>query len=366
MTDNGWMAQTLALAALGEGTASPNPLVGCVVVKGDAVVGRGFHRGAGEPHAEALALAEAGADAAGATLYVNLEPCAHQGRTAPCTDAIVRARVARVVAAIADPNPVVNGRGFLALRNAGIAVTTGVLAAEARAVNGPFLSTHERRRPFVTLKAAQSLDGRIAGAGGSTTWITGIAARRYAHRLRFRHDAVLVGAGTIRADDPRLTVRLPGVTASRLRVVLAPTLGVSPRANVFLREPASAPRTRVYVANDCDENRFAAFGDAADIVRAATDEFGLELPVILADLAKVGVESILVEGGGATSGAFLCQGLVDEVVLFIADSLFGAKDATPVVALPAAAKPGNGWRIADATVVPLGRDHVLVGRPEAL
>ena len=353
MTDNGWMAQTLALAALGEGTASPNPLVGCVVVKGDAVVGRGFHRGAGEPHAEALALAEAGADAAGATLYVNLEPCAHQGRTAPCTDAIVRARVARVVAAIADPNPVVNGRGFLALRNAGIAVTTGALAAEARAVNGPFLCD---RGQF----------GHSYVAGGSTTWITGIAARRYAHRLRFRHDAVLVGAGTIRADDPRLTVRLPGVTASRLRVVLAPTLGVSPRANVFLREPASAPRTRVYVANDCDENRFAAFGDAADIVRAATDEFGLELPVILADLAKVGVESILVEGGGATSGAFLCQGLVDEVVLFIADSLFGAKDATPVVALPAAAKPGNGWRIADATVVPLGRDHVLVGRPEAL
>ena len=366
MTDNGWMAQTLALAVLGEGTASPNPLVGCVVVKGDAVVGRGFHRGAGEPHAEALALSEAGADAAGATLYVNLEPCAHQGRTAPCAEAIVRARIARVVAAISDPNPVVDGRGFLALRNAGIVVTTGVLAAEARAVNGPFLSTHERRRPFVTLKAAQSLDGRIAASGGSTTWITGTAARRYAHRLRFRHDAVLAGAGTIRADDPLLTVRLSGVTASRLRVVLAPTLGVSPLANVFLRERPDAKRPRVYVASDCDETEIARFGDAADIIRVATNTFGLDLPGVLADLVNVGVESILVEGGGATSGAFLCQGLVDEVVLFIAHSLLGANDATPVVALPAAAKPGSGWRVAGATVVPLGRDLVLVGRPEAV
>ena len=167
MTDRDWMAQALALAALGEGTTRPNPLVGCVVVAEDAVVGRGFHRAAGEPHAEALALADAGARARGATLYVNLEPCAHHGRTAPCAEAIVRAGIRRVVAAIGDPNPLVDGRGLIALRVAGIAVTEGVLEPEARAVNAPFLSTHQRRRPWVTLKAAQSLDGRIAAASGA-------------------------------------------------------------------------------------------------------------------------------------------------------------------------------------------------------
>ena len=365
MSDPTFMAQALALAALGEGTTRPNPLVGCVIVKDGAVVGHGFHRAAGEPHAEALALAEAGAHARGATLYVNLEPCAHHGRTAPCVEAIVRAGVLRVVAAVGDPNPLVDGRGLAALRSAGIAVTAGVLESEARGLNAPFLSTHERARPFVTLKAAQSLDGRIAAGGGSSTWITGEASRRYAHRLRFRHDAVLVGAGTVRRDDPRLTVRLPGVDAVRRRVVLAPRLALDSRAKVFVPEAPSAPRTRVYVGAGCAEAEKARFGAVAEIVTVADGADGLDLPAVLADLRRAGVQAVLVEGGGKTSGAFLRAGLVDEIVLFIALRLIGSGGATPVIDFPAVSDPGKAWRVAPAAFIPMGGDLVVVGRPGA-
>ena len=366
MSDRTWMAQALSLAALGEGTTRPNPLVGCVVVHDGVVLGRGFHRAAGEPHAEALALEQAGARARGATLYVNLEPCAHHGRTAPCAPAIVRAGIARVVAAIVDPNPLVDGAGLSALRGAGIAVTEGVLAAEARALNAPFLSTHQRGRPSVTLKAAQSLDGRISAASGRSTWVTGFASRLYAHRLRFSHDAVLVGAGTVRRDDPRLTVRLPGVSASRRRVVLAPRLALDPAAKVFLRESDEAPRTRVYVAADCPRAEVARFRDVADVVPVAHSAGGgFDLAMVLADLHGIGVQSVLVEGGGKTLGAFLSSGLADDVVLFVANRLYGAGDATPVVDLPAAASPADAWRLNRSATIPLGQDVVLVGTLEA-
>jgi diaminohydroxyphosphoribosylaminopyrimidine deaminase/5-amino-6-(5-phosphoribosylamino)uracil reductase len=362
MTDQEGMAQALFLAALGEGTTRPNPLVGCVVVNGGEVVGRGFHRAAGEPHAECLALAEAGATARGATLYVNLEPCAHHGRTAPCVEAIVRAGIRRVVAAIGDPNPLVDGRGLIALRAAGISVTEGVLATEARALNAPFLSTHQRHRPWVTIKAAQSLDGRIAAASGRSAWVSGEASRRFAHRLRFRHDAVLVGARTVRRDDPSLTVRLPGIDAERMRVVLAPRLGLDPAAKIFRRESASAPKARVYVGAACAAAEVARLQDVAEIVPVAEGAGGLDLSAVLADLGKAGVQSILVEGGGKTSGAFLSRGLVDEIVLFIAGKLFGAGDATPVVDVPAVPDPATAWRVAEASFIPLGPDLVVVGR----
>jgi diaminohydroxyphosphoribosylaminopyrimidine deaminase/5-amino-6-(5-phosphoribosylamino)uracil reductase len=358
------MAQALALAVLGEGSTRPNPLVGCVIVNSGAIVGRGFHRAPGEPHAEVLALAEAGAVAHGATLYVSLEPCAHQGRTGPCADAIIRAGVRRVVAAVGDPNPLVDGRGLSALRAAGIEVTTGVLHSEARAVNAAFLSTHERRRPWVTLKAAQSLDGRIAAAAGNSTWITGPAARRYAHRLRFRHDAILVGAGTVRRDDPRLTVRLAGVELVRTRVVLAPRLALDPNARVFAA-PQAAPLTRVYAGPGCADAELARFRERAEVVVVGDGASGLDLAAVLEDLSRAGVQSVLVEGGGKTAGAFLASGLVDEVVLFIASRLIGAGGATPAIDLPAVADPDRAWAVAQASSIPVGRDLVVVGRPEA-
>jgi diaminohydroxyphosphoribosylaminopyrimidine deaminase/5-amino-6-(5-phosphoribosylamino)uracil reductase len=334
-------------------------------VNSGRIVGRGFHRAAGEPHAEALALAEAGVAARGATLYVGLEPCAHHGRTGPCSDAIIRAGVRRVVAAVGDPNPLVNGRGFSALRAAGIEVSTGVLESDARTVNAPFLSTHERGRPWVTLKAAQSLDGRIAAAAGSSTWITGPAARRYAHRLRFLHDAVLVGAGTVRRDDPRLTVRLPGVELVRTRVVLAPRLALDPQAQVFRMPHVAAPRTRVYAGPGCADLELARMRERAEVVVVAAGGAGLDLTAVLQDLSSAGIQSVLVEGGGKTAGAFLAGGLVDELVLFVADRLIGAGDATPVVDSPAAADPDRAWAVVRASTIPLGRDVVVVGRPEA-
>jgi diaminohydroxyphosphoribosylaminopyrimidine deaminase/5-amino-6-(5-phosphoribosylamino)uracil reductase len=362
MSDRVWMAQALALAALGEGTTRPNPLVGCVVVQDGEPVGCGFHRAAGEPHAEAIALAKAGTRARGATLYVNLEPCAHHGRTGPCAEAIVRAGVGRVVAAIVDPNPLVNGRGLAALRDAGISVSEGALAAEARALNAPFLSTHQRGRPWVTLKAAQSLDGRIAAGGGSSTWVTGEASRRYAHRLRFLHDAVLIGAQTVRRDDPQLTVRLPGVEAWRRRIVLAPRLHINPSARIFRKESPSEPPTRVYVAASCPESELRRFREVAEVVPIAHSESGLDLAALLADLHRIGVQSVLVEGGGKTSGAFVSSGLVDDVVLFVAVRMMGAGDATPVLDVAAVAEPGAAWRVTRRAIIPLGEDFVVLGR----
>jgi diaminohydroxyphosphoribosylaminopyrimidine deaminase/5-amino-6-(5-phosphoribosylamino)uracil reductase len=363
VTDRDWMAQALALAALGEGTTHPNPRVGCVVVRDGRAVGSGFHRAAGEPHAEALALAVAGAAARGATLFVNLEPCAHHGRTPPCADAIVAAGVARVVAGVRDPNPLVDGRGLDRLRAAGIATETGLLEAECRAVNAGFLSVHERRRPWVTVKAAQSQDGLIAAAGGSSTWVTGEAARRYAHRLRFTHDAVLVGAGTVRRDDPRLTVRLPGLLAPRLRVVLAPRLDLDPRAKVFAREREELPRTRVYGGA---RSTGAALDDVADVVRVGTTADGLDLRAVLEDLATIGVQSVLVEGGGRPIGPVLRAGLADDLALFVAPRLIGARGATPLVDLPAAATPDGARRLSPRSVVPLGADVLVLAGFEAV
>ncbi|HEX4825699.1 MAG TPA: bifunctional diaminohydroxyphosphoribosylaminopyrimidine deaminase/5-amino-6-(5-phosphoribosylamino)uracil reductase RibD [Candidatus Polarisedimenticolaceae bacterium] len=358
MTEREAMAQALALAVLGEGTTRPNPLVGCLVLAGDEVVGTGYHRAAGEPHAEAVALDEAGGRARGGTLVVTLEPCAHQGRTPPCADAIIRAGIRRVVAGTGDPNPLVNGEGVRRLRAAGIEVVLGVLEDACRAVNAGFLSLHERRRPFVTVKAAQSLDGQIAARDGSATWITREAARTYAHRLRLRHDAVLVGASTVRRDDPRLTVRLPGVAAPRLRVVVASTLDLDPAAAVF----DGTPRTRVYVPDD------AKGGDAlarvADLVRVPRRDAGVDLAAVLSDLAALDVRSVLVEGGGRTIGAFFAAGLADDLALFVAPRVIGATEATPLAALRAAPSPDESAAVRVRATVPLGIDRLILGSIE--
>jgi len=363
MTDREAMTQCLALAVLGEGTTRPNPLVGCLVVRDGEVVGVGFHRAAGEPHAEAAALAAAGARARGSTLYVNLEPCGHRGRTPPCADAIVAAGVRRVVAGARDPNPLVDGRGFARLREAGIEVDVGLLEASCRATNAGFLSFHERRRPWVTAKAAQSWDGQIAAAGGSSTWVTGEPARRFAHRLRYRHDAVLVGAETVRRDDPRLTVRLPGVESARLRVVVTRSVALDPSARVFEAARSGDPRTRVYVPAGA-ASRCASLAAVADVVPAGMSEAGVDLRAMLGHLAASGVQTLLVEGGGRTLAAFLEAGLVDELALFVAPRLIGARHGTPLVDRAAAASPDCAYRLTPHAVVPLGVDRLVWARVE--
>jgi diaminohydroxyphosphoribosylaminopyrimidine deaminase/5-amino-6-(5-phosphoribosylamino)uracil reductase len=360
------MEQAHALAALGEGSTSPNPRVGCVLVRDGRAVGTGFHMASGKPHAEITALDEAGDGARGSTLYVNLEPCPHYGRTPPCTDRIIAAGIRRVVASITDPNPAVNGRGFRLLREAGLKVETGLLAAEARALNHSFLHWHATGRPWVTLKAGVSLDGMISAREGRSRWITGPLARRFAHRLRLRHDAVLVGAGTVRRDDPRLTARIGDEETVPLRVVLTSRLDLDPEARV-LDARGGTPATRVYAPEDVRAPG-GRLGERAEIRRLPARGGRLELDSVLSDLGTDGVQSVLVEGGGRTVSWFLEDGAAHGAAVFSAPILLGARGGTPWVDGPSAERPDAGWRLTGIRRVPLAGDLLVLGdltRPAA-
>lgn len=319
--DEQWMAQALALAERGRHTVSPNPLVGCVLVRGGEVVGQGWHQRAGGPHAEVLALTEAGEAAQGATAYVTLEPCAHTGRTAPCADALIAAGVTRVVAALADPNPVAQG-GAERLRAAGIAVTIGVGAQAARTQNEVFLHWLRTGRPFVTVKSAVSVDGRIAAADGTSQWLTGPEARAAAHALRAEADAVLAGSGTVLADDPALTVRLPEYEGAQpLRVVLDGRARTTPDRQVM----DDAAPTLVVVRDDAASGAVDKLRDAGAevVVLPAGGAQGVELAALLDVLGDRDVRSVLVEGGAAVATAFVAAGLWDRLVVHVAAVLLG-------------------------------------------
>jgi diaminohydroxyphosphoribosylaminopyrimidine deaminase/5-amino-6-(5-phosphoribosylamino)uracil reductase len=352
--DQRFLEQALALAARA-GRTSPNPRVGCVVVRDGSVVGAGYHEAAGQDHAEMVAIGRAGSAARGATLYVNLEPCAHHGRTPPCVELLIRSGVRRVVAAMVDPDPRVDGRGFARLRENGIEVEVGCCGAGAAEINAPFLHWHRTGRPLVTLKAACSVDGMLSAAGGNSRWVTGEAARRFAHRLRAMHDAVLVGAGTVRRDDPRLTARLPGVAATPLRVVLSSTLRMDPTRRLF---SDSADPVLVYGPRG---NAGTSFGDHVEQVGLEEREGKLDLAQALDDLGGRGVQSVLVEGGGVTHAGFLAAGLASRAALFVAPSLLGARGGTPIVDGPAVPEPGHAWRLRRPRRIPLGEDLLLWG-----
>jgi diaminohydroxyphosphoribosylaminopyrimidine deaminase/5-amino-6-(5-phosphoribosylamino)uracil reductase len=355
------MQQAFALAALGEGSVSPNPRVGCVVARDGRIVGRGWHRAPGRAHAEVRAVDEAGDASRGATLYVNLEPCAHHGRTPPCTERLIRGDVTRVVASVVDPNPLVDGRGFAALREAGVEVEVGLLAEEARRLNDAFFHFHDRGRPRVTLKAAVSVDGMLAAANGRSQWITSETARRFAHRLRYRHDAVLVGAETVRRDDPRLTVRLPGISACRLRAVLAPSLDLDPGARLFERDGDGQAPVVLYAAEDAAARHAERFAGRAEVVALPADAHGLRLDALLDDLAARDVLSLLVEGGARTFAGFVRAGLADRAAVFTAPRVLGGRGGTPLLDLPVVGAPSEGLRILAERRVPLGADWLLLG-----
>ncbi|MCR6663475.1 MAG: bifunctional diaminohydroxyphosphoribosylaminopyrimidine deaminase/5-amino-6-(5-phosphoribosylamino)uracil reductase RibD [Luteimonas sp.] len=318
-TDHAMMAQALRLAARGAFTTKPNPMVGCVVARGDEVVGEGWHQRQGGPHAEVFALQAAGERAKGATAYVTLEPCAHTGRTGPCADALVAAGVSRVVAAMRDPFPQVDGAGFARLRDAGIDVAVGLMEAQARALNAGFLSRVGRGRPWVRVKLACSLDGRTAMGNGDSKWITGDAARADVMRWRARAGAILTGAGTVLADDPSLTVRLGDDTpfVPPLRVVLDPGLATIARGKV--RE-GDAPTLYLH-APDIKPPRELAAERAAVPVRAGV----FDLDAVMALLAQRGVNELHVETGATLAGALLKSGLVDELLLYVAPVVMGEK-----------------------------------------
>jgi len=323
-TDRRWLRRALRLAARGRYRTSPNPMVGAVLVRGGEVVGEGWHRAAGGAHAEVEALAAAGERARGATCYVTLEPCAHHGRTPPCTEALIAAGVARVVACHRDPNPGVAGGGFERLRAAGIEVAVGPCAEPSVRLNLAFLTAIALARPAVTLKWAMSLDGRIATAGGESRWISSPRARRWALELREEHDAVLVGSGTALADDPRLTRRLGLAAGPGVRAVLDRRLRLSPGARM-LAEPGPV---LVYTRACPRPGGRAARCRALEAAGATLVELSEPAPAaVLADLHRRGVRSVLVEGGGGVLGAFAAAGLFDRVAAACAPLLIGGAAA---------------------------------------
>ncbi len=313
-----FMRLALREAEKGIGRTSPNPAVGAVLVKNGRVIARGHHARAGGPHAEVVALRAAGQRAEGADLYTTLEPCNHWGKTPPCSLAIVQAGVRRVVVGSRDPNPVVNGRGLARLRRSGVEVVADVLREECDAIDEHWFHYIRSGRPFVTLKAAITLDGKIATRGGDSRWVTGEAAREEVHRLRDRVDAVLVGASTARADDPLLTTRLAGGKGrDAIRVVLDTRLRLPPGLKLF--HVRSAAHTLV-ATGSAKQRRF---GPGVETVRCRTQGGRIDLGDLLSKLAQRGITHLLVEGGAEVHAAFLAAGLVDRVVLFIAPKLLG-------------------------------------------
>lgn len=327
------MCAALGLARRGLGRVWPNPAVGCVLVREGVLVGRGHTADGGRPHAEARALAQAGDRARGATAYVTLEPCAHTGRTPPCTGALIAAGVARVVVAIGDPDPRVNGRGIAALQEAGIAVEVGCLGAEAAEVNRGFLSRLTIGRPMLTLKLAASLDGRIATESSESRWITGPAARAAVHLMRAQSDAVMVGAGTVRADDPRLDVRGLGVEARPVRVVVSAGLDLS-RDGHLARTAGEAPVWLCHGPAAPETARAAWASLGATLIEAPAHADGsLDPAAVLRSLGARGVTRVLCEGGGRLAAALLAADLVDEMVWHGAGLALGATGLPAVGAL---------------------------------
>jgi diaminohydroxyphosphoribosylaminopyrimidine deaminase/5-amino-6-(5-phosphoribosylamino)uracil reductase len=335
------MAAALALAARGRGRTAPNPNVGCVIVKDGRVIGRGWTQPGGRPHAEAMALAEAGAAARGATVYVTLEPCAHASRRGPaCSDLLVEAKPARVVAALTDPDKRTAGEGFARLRAAGIVVTEGVLAAEAQRSIAGFLTRQALGRPHVTLKLALSLDGMIARADGESQWITGAAARAHVHLERSRHEAILVGRGTWEADQPRLDVRLAGLEAR------------SPRRIILTSSP---------------QRKLGSISSPSDSVENAGDgsqlSLGRQEVETIADPREIsaleGVDHLFVEGGARSASAFLAEGLVDRLLLYRAPILIGAgKPALGDIGLSSLADAHGRWKLTDSRMLGIDRLEV--------
>lgn len=357
--DVAWMRRALELASLATGATSPNPLVGCVIVGDGERVGEGYHTRCGQPHAEPVALAAAGERARGATLYVNLEPCSHFGRTPPCTEAILAAGVSRVVCGMIDPNPVVSGRGVAQLRAAGVEVTVGVCEAAATRLNAGFVIAQRERRPMVSVKLATSLDGRIAAEGGESAWISGPEARAEVHAMRVAADAVLVGPGTLRADRPRLNAR--GADDAPLpnqprRVVLDPELSAGD--DLALWDTDVAP-TWVACAEDAPRERRAWLESrGVRVVPLPTFGGGLDEAALLEALFEDGCVSVLCEGGGGLAGRLLERGLVDRWVQYIAALFLGARGVPSVGALPRRAMR-EVERAAFSRVGRLGADVVL-------
>lgn len=356
--DKRMMQRALELAAGGVGQVSPGPLVGTVIVDGGGeIVGEGFYLYDRLKHAETLALEQAGERARGATAYASLEPHAHQGRTPPCTEALIRAGIKRVVAPIEDPNPKVSGRGFAHLREAGIEVCTGLLAEEAARLNEAYIHFMRTGRPFVHLKLAASLDGKIATRTGDSRWITGEEARARAHELRNQYDAIMVGGGTVRADNPLLTDR-SGKKRRRplVRVVIDQRLRLT--ADTQLAQTTSESRVVVFTRGDSDPAAMSALQSRGVEVVTQT-----ELLRVIEDLGSRSIQSVLVEGGATLAGLLLDAGLVNKITFFVAPMIIGGQDAPSAIRGAGADKLANAFQLEKVEIEQRGRDLEITGYP---
>jgi len=357
--DEAMMSRALALAARGRDTSTPNPSVGCVIARNGRIIAEGWHERAGEPHAEARALAAARESVEGATVYVTLEPCAHHGRTPPCADALIAAKVGRVVAALEDPNPLVHGRGANRLRDSGIRVDTGLLCAEAEEAHLGFLTRMRLGRPWIRLKAAASLDGRTALANGKSQWITSEEARRDVHALRARSCAVLTGIGTVLADDPQLTVRHVPWRRQPRRVLIDNRLEVPPTAKILQGEPPII----FTVSDDAQKRkRLEALGAEVFVAHADAAKAGkADLAHVARELAAHGFNEVTVETGSRLNGSLLAAGVVDEIVLYLAPMIIG-DSGQGLFALPELKELDRARRLDIVDVSPVGPDIRITAR----
>ncbi|RJP17562.1 MAG: bifunctional diaminohydroxyphosphoribosylaminopyrimidine deaminase/5-amino-6-(5-phosphoribosylamino)uracil reductase RibD [Candidatus Abyssobacteria bacterium SURF_5] len=354
-----YMARALELAALGRGFTSPNPLVGAVIVKNGKVIGEGFHRKYGEAHAEVAALQQAVESVRGSTLYVTLEPCCHYGKTPPCTEAVIKAGIAKVVMAMEDPNPLVSCKGKSALEGSGIAVETGVLADEANRLNEWYVKFVRTNTPFFTAKAAMTLDGKIATHTGDSRWVTGEKAREYVHWLRAGADAILVGSRTVKIDDPLLTTRTQsGNGRDALRIVIDGEASISPEARVLKTE--SSARTMVVVKTTAPRDRKAALEEAgAQLLEVDPIGEKVDLKQVAALLGSQNIANVLIEGGGGLLAAAFEARIVDKVLFFVAPKIFGGKDAPTPVGGAGVAKVADAYRLRNLSTRLIGEDILI-------
>ncbi|KPJ98042.1 MAG: hypothetical protein AMK71_12075 [Nitrospira bacterium SG8_35_4] len=371
--DTVYMKKALALAARAKGRTSPNPMVGAVVVKGREIIGAGYHKKAGTPHAEILALKQAGQNARNATLYINLEPCCHtEKKTPPCTKEIIRSKVKKVVVAMTDPNPRVAGNGISELRAAGIQTQVGILEPEAKRLNEAFTKYISTKKPFVTLKMAQSLDGRIATARGESKWITGPEARALVHRLRNEVDAVLVGIGTVKKDNPSLDCRAKG-GRNPYRIILDSTLQIPLNSKVLKHGDGKTIIAATVRAPKKKIEQLRKQGHTVLIVRGAgtakTNQPGrpgsgrlrVNLKRLMKELGKMEITAVMIEGGSSVAAAALSEKVVDKVVFFIAPKIIGGTDAVPSVGGKSPLLLTNALPIKNMTVTEIGNDICVDG-----
>ena len=352
------------LAGKGYGKTSPNPMVGAVIVRKNKIVGEGYHMLAGGKHAEIIALERAGTKAAGATMYLNLEPCAHHGRTGPCTEAIIKSGISRVVAAMEDPNPLVSGRGFARLAEAGIKVKAGILEQKARHLNEVFIKYINTGMPFISVKVAMSLDGKIATSAGESHWITGEKARQFVHRLRDHSDVIMVGIETVLNDDPRLTARIEGGGGKDpVRVVVDSTARLPLDARVI--ESGSAARTILAVTEQASAEKCRALQKkGVEVLVLPSDGGRVDLNILIKKLGERELSSVLVEGGGTLNYSLLEQSLIDKLFIFVAPLIIGGKESPTAFGGSGIVSLNRAWSVEEVEMKQFDRDLLLIGYPE--